>query len=180
MLSYLGNSQTPLALTLMLFAGLCGCANYQFGNDSLYNTNIRTIYVPTVRNDTFRAKLGVQLTEALVKAIELRTPYKVVGAPTADSTLTCRLTSESKRVITEAQTDEPRAIDTLLNVELTWTDRRGNLLMENRFVPPGELAFLFAQSADFVPEGGQSISTAHQSAIEHLADTIVGQMETRW
>lgn len=169
-----------VALATALITQLCGCASYQFGNDSLYNSNIRTIYVPVVRNDTFRAQLGVQLTEALQKAIELRTPYKVVGDPTADSTLSCRLTSETKRVITETRNDDPRALDALINIELTWTDRRGNLLMENRFVPPGELAFLFAQSVDFVPEGGQSISTAHQRAIEQLADTIVGQMETRW
>lgn len=159
---------------------LVGCASYQFGNSTLYNSNIRTIYVPVVRNDTFRAQLGVQLTEALQKAIELRTPYKVVGDPNADSTLSCRVTSESKRVITETQTDEPRALDAIINVELTWTDRRGNLLMENRFVPPGELAFVFSQGVDFVPEGGQSISTAMQHAVEQLADVIVGQMEVRW
>jgi hypothetical protein len=167
----------PLVLLLL---GAGGCASYQFGNASLYNPNIRTIYIPVVRNDTFRPQLGVQLTEALIKAVELRTPFKVIGDPSADSTLTCRLTGENKRVITETNTDEPRALDALINVELTWTDRRGNLLMENRFVPPGELAFVFAQGTDFVPEGGQSISTAFQRGIEQLANVIVGQMEVRW
>jgi hypothetical protein len=33
---------------------LPGCAAYQLGNSSLYNPNIRTIYIPVVRNDTFR------------------------------------------------------------------------------------------------------------------------------
>jgi hypothetical protein len=159
---------------------LGGCAAYQFGNSSLYPPNIRTIHVPIVRNDTFRHDIGVQLTEALVRSIEMRTPYKVIGDPNADSTLTCRVTGQSKRVIAENQVDEPRALNNSISVELTWTDRRGNLLMTNRFVPTGELAFYFVQGNDFIPEGGQSIATSQQKAVEQLADQIVGQMESRW
>jgi len=160
--------------------GACGCAGYQFGTRSLYNPNIRTVYVPIIRNDTFRHKVGVQLTEAIQKAIELRTPYKVVADVGADSTLTCRLTSQTKRTIAQARTDEPRAIENLLSVEVTWVDQRGNLLMENRPVPAGEFAYYFLQGVDFVPEGGQSITTAQLKAIERLADDIVSQMESRW
>ncbi len=157
-----------------------GCAGYQLGSASLYNPNIRTIHIPIVRNETFRHNMGVQLTEALQKAVELRTPYKVVANPSADSTLTCRITSQTKRTVVEADTDEPRAVETLVTVELTWTDRQGNLLMENRFVPQGELAFYFIQGNDFIPEGGQSMATAQQRALEQLAEQIVSQMEIRW
>jgi hypothetical protein len=157
-----------------------GCAGYQLGSATLYNPNLRTIYIPTVRNETFRADLGVQLTEALQRTVELRTPYKVVANPSADSTLTCRMVSQTKRVIVETNTDEPRALENMLTVELTWTDRQGNLLMENRFVPTGELAFFFIQGSDFVPEGGQSMATAQLHAIEQMANQIVSQMEVRW
>lgn len=172
---------TFLVVVSLGLAVLCsGCAAYQLGSASLYNPNIRTVYIPVVRNETFRHDLGVQLTEALQKSVEARTPYKVVANPSADSTLTCRVTSQTKRVIVEANTDEPRALENMLSVELTWTDRQGNLLMENRFVPPGELAFYFIQGADFVPEGGQSIATSQMRAVEQLADQIVSQMEVRW
>jgi Lipopolysaccharide-assembly len=171
---------TTISSLLAAVVILPGCAAYQLGNGTLYNPNIRTVYIPIIRNDTFRPMVGVQLTEALVKAVELRTPYKVVGDPSADSTLTCRVISESKQVITENRTDDPRALDAILNIELTWLDRRGNLLMENRFVPPGQFAFLFTQSSHFVPESGQSISTALQHDIERLAELIVQQMESRW
>ena len=178
----------PLAirrmLMLMLSVGLLlatlGCAGYQLGSASLYNPNIRTIYIPIIRNETFRHNLGVQLTEALQKEVELRTPYKVVANPSADSTLTCRVTAQTKRVIVEANTDEPRALENMISVELTWTDRQGNLLMENRFVPQGELAFFFIQGSDFIPEGGQSIATSQMRAVEQLAQQIVSQMEVRW
>lgn len=167
-------------LTCIATVSFSGCAGYQLGSGSLYNANIRTIHIPMVRNDTWRHNLGVQLTESLQKTVELRTPYKVIGSPNADSTLTCRVTSQAKRTVTEARTDEPRAVETLVTVELTWTDRRGNLLMENRFVPEGELAFYFIQGIDFVPEGGQSMATAQQRAVERLADQIVNHMESRW
>ncbi|MEC8558173.1 MAG: LptE family protein [Planctomycetota bacterium] len=169
-----------LGIAVMVLGLPSGCARYQFGHQSLYDTSIRTIYIPVVRNDTFRQRLGVQLTEALQKAVELRTPYKVVANPSADSTLTCRVTSQSKRVVAETSTDEPRAVEALLTVELSWTDRQGNLLMQNRPVPEGEFAFYFVQGVDFVPEGGQSMATAQQRVVERLADQIVSQMESRW
>ncbi len=76
---------------------------------------IQTVHVPVVRNDTFRHDLGVRLSEALVREIELRTPYKVTGDPNADSTLTCRVVNEAKRVLTETDTDDPRAIDAAID-----------------------------------------------------------------
>ena len=133
-----------------------------------------------MRNDSWRHEIGVQLTEALQKSIELRTPYKVVATPSADSTLTCRVTSQAKRTVTQNRTDEPRAVETLVSVQVTWTDRGGNLLMQNRVVPQGELAFYFVQGVDFVPEGGQSMATAQHRAVEKLANQIVNQMESRW
>ncbi len=168
------------SLLVCLALALSGCAGYQLGHESLFNPDVRTIYVPVVRNDTFRQQLGPQLTEAIQKAVELRTPYKVVGSPNADSTLTCRITSQTKRTVTETITDEPRQLEAIYTVELTWTDRQGNLLMENRFVPQGELAFFFIQGVDFVPEAGQSFATTQQRAMERLADQIVNQMELRW
>lgn len=167
-------------LTVLLLLVQTGCAAYQFGSGSLYNPSIRTIHIPIVRNDTFRHNIGVQLTEAIVRTVELRTPYKVVSDPNADSTLSCRITSEAKRVVAETVNDDPRVLNAGISIELTWTDRRGNLLLTNRFVPAGELSFYFIQGADFVPEGGQSMATAQHEIVERLADQIVNQMESRW
>jgi hypothetical protein len=165
------------ALLMLL---LCGCASYQFGNATLFNPNIRTVHVPVVRNDTFRHDIGVQLTEAIVKAIEQRTPYKVVANPNADSVLSCRISNEAKRVVTETVNDDPRVLNQSIAIEMTWTDRSGNLLLTNRFLPPGEVSFYFIQGSEFIPEGGQSIGTAQHQIVQSLADQIVNQMESRW
>ena len=172
------------ALWLLVIGSLTitftGCLTYRIGSQSLYRSDVKTVYIPMIRNDSFRPDLGVRLTEAIQKQIELRTPYKIVTQAQADSTLTCRITSDSKRVITETTTDEPRALEEIVNVEAVWIDRRGMVLMENRFLPPGETALLFTRSVDFVPEAGQTLTMAQQRAIERLADLIVGQMEMRW
>ncbi len=176
-LSWFGN---PLIALVAVVVIMPGCAAYQFGSASMFRAGIRTVHVPVVRNDTFRHDLGIRLTEALVKEIERRTPYKVTGDPNADSVLTCRVGNEAKRVLTETETDDPRALDAVIAVEATWAGRSGQLLMQNSVVPNGSLAITFGQDARFVPEAGQSIDSATQAAIEDLAERIVSQMECRW
>lgn len=159
---------------------LVGCAGYQVGTRTLYRKDVRTIHVPIIKSDSFRPELGVMLTETVQKEIERRTPFKLSNMETADSVMTCRLTSDAKRVVSETNTDEPRLLQSVMTVEVSWNDRRGMPLIETRFLPPGESTFYFAANVNFVPEAGQSISSANQRAVERLANHIVDQMEARW
>ena len=145
-----------LFAVFLVLALMTGCAGYQIGTRSLYRNNIRTIHVPIIKCDSFRPELGVYLTEAVQKEIEQRTPYKLTN------------------------TSEPRLLQAVITVELSWNDQRGQSLFENRFLPPGETTYYFAENVSLVPEAGQSISAANQRAIERLANHIVDQMELRW
>jgi len=157
-----------------------GCASYQLGNRSLYRPDIRTIHVPVAESDSFRRYLGERLTEQLVKEIELKTPYKVVGAAEADSVLSARIISDSKKVLSENRFDEPRDIETDFFVQVSWVDRRGDIIMSHNDIPVQPLLLNVSQTSSFVPEAGQSLATAHQEAIHRLAEQIVGQMELAW
>lgn len=165
-----------IAVALMM----TGCAGYRIGTRSLYRNDIRTVHIPIIKSDSFRPELGVQLTEALQKEVERRTPYKLGEFANADSIMKCTLTSESKRVVGETGTDESRLLQSVIAVEVSWVDRREIPLIETRFLPPGEATFYFSENTDFVPEAGQSIGTANQRVIERLANHIVDQMESRW
>ena len=44
-------------------------------------------------------------------------------------------------------------------------------------IPFAPLLVNISQQANFVPEGGQSLTTAQQEALQRLAEQIVGQME---
>jgi len=159
---------------------VAGCVGYQVGNWSLYPGHIRTVYVPMFESTSYRRNLGERLTEAVMKEIEAKTPYKVVGTPDADSVLTGRITGETKRVLVENRFDEPREVEVNLRVEVRWIDHRGEVIRQTEPIPlPRELA-LVGGSASLIPEVGQSVATAHQQAIQRLAEQIVGMMEAPW
>lgn len=155
-----------------------GCAGYQVGTRSLHRPEIRTVEVPVFLSDSYRPNLGERLTEAVIKEIEKRSTYKVVSAP-ADSVLIGRLVGDRKQVIAETINDDPRLINSELGVVVTWTDRRGDIIMQST-IPLDPILMEFTQGMFFIPEAGQSVATAHQQAIEKLARQIVGRMEAPW
>lgn len=170
-----------LPFLLLFTASTAGCAGYQLGNATLYRPDIRTVHVPMFQSDSFRRNLGEQLTEAVVKEIELKTPFKVIDDPlAADSVLTGRIVSERKRVLAENRNDEPRDIETDIVVQINWYDRRGDTVLADACFTLAQQGFSISQSADFVPEAGQSIATAQQEAFRRIARQVVSQMEAPW
>ena len=167
-------------LCLAVLLALSGCATYRFGAASLYRPDVRTVYVPMIENMTYRRHLGEQLTEALVKEIELHTPYKVVHTPQADSVLRGTIVSEYKNVLSEDGNDNPRDIEFDLGVRFSWTDLAGNSLMQPCMVPLADSNLTVNQAASFVPEAGQSVATARMDAIQKIAHQVVGEMESTW
>jgi len=166
------------ALTFVTLSA--GCAAYRVGARSLYAPDIATVYVPMIESDSFRRDLGERLTEAVVKEIELKTPFKVVGTPDADSILSTRLVGDTKRVTIENRNDDPRAVEFNIAAEVTWLNRRRiPLRAPSTLELPPELLPI-AQSSTLLPEVGQSVVTAQQQAIERLAQQIVSTMEEPW
>lgn len=169
-----------IAALLFTVANSVGCASYQFGNRSLYRPDIRTVHVPMVQSDSLRRNLGERLTEHICKQIELKTPYKLTDAASADSVLTARIISENKKVLATNGLDEARDVETDFFVQIRWVDRRGDLIMSHTDVPVQPLLVNLSQSTNFVQEGGQSLVTSHEEALFRLADSIVGQLELPW
>jgi hypothetical protein len=166
------------SLFVLLF--FCGCAGYQVGNWSLYPPEIHTVYVPVFKSNSFRRNLGERLTEAVVKEIEARTPYKVVADPNADSTLSGTIVQETKTVLVPDLSGDAREVQTAISVQVSWSDRKGLLLRPDKNIPlPCEIADVLGTS-NLVPEVGQSVATAQQEAICRIAQQIVGLMEKRW
>lgn len=180
---------SPYLLLLRLLpaiALLCwslGCAGYRSGAESLYAPDVATVYVPMVESDSMRRDLGERLTEALVKEIELKTPFKVVASPNADSLLVVTLRSDRRTVQAEDQFDNPRVFAGELFAEASWMNRRRLPLAPTRSieVPPGfGDAVGVSQQTPFIPEAGQTIASHQQKMIARLAEQIVGVMEEPW
>ena len=177
-----GNSRINqgFCLLLTLVVTSAGCASYRFGHRSLYRPDVRTVHVPVFQSESLRQNLGERLTEAVVKEIELRTPYKVVSTPDADSVLSGRILRETKHVEAETRYDDAREIATDFVVQAQWISRQNEFLMRRCAIPLGGFDLTVTQNSTFIPEAGQSLATAQQQAIERAAREIVGQMEIWW
>lgn len=166
--------------TSLLLIALAGCAGYRVGTRSLHAPDVSTVYVPMIESDSYRRDLGERLTEAVVKEIELTTPYKVVGTPDADSILSAHLVSDTRRTLEETAFDDPRVYETNVRAEVTWLNRRRQPICPPQTVAlPPELVGI-DQTATLIPEVGQSVVTAQQQAIQRLAQQIVATMEEPW
>ncbi|MDZ4819870.1 MAG: LPS assembly lipoprotein LptE [Planctomycetota bacterium] len=168
-------------LTLLIgLIGLTGCtgAPYRMGTASLYPQDIQTIYVPMIESDSFRPFLGERLTEAVTRRISDGTTFTLVNDPNADSVLSVRLVSDTKRLLVENVFDDPRESQINMQVLVSWTTRRGELIRESSMPLPQ--AIDIGASSDIVPEFGRSMATAQQEVIDRLANQIVGMMEVPW
>jgi len=144
---------------------------------SQYDAGIKTVAVPifTRAKDVFRREIEMRLTEAVIKKIELDTPYKVVDKGRADTELRGTLELVSQRVLSNnPDTGLPREIEVTLTVSFTWTDLRSgkvikqvqNLHQAGVYIPPSPL--------------GEDFFQGSEDAVNRIAQRIVEQMESDW
>jgi hypothetical protein len=174
---------THIAALLPLLAALTaagGCATdpgegYSFTRG--YPEDVRTVAVPiwNVSKNVYRRELEFRLSEALVKRIELDTPYKVVGKAEADTLLTGTIDVVSQRVLsTNPDTNLPRELELTLTVSFTWQDlrtgeiraKRSNVRVAGVYIPHAPL--------------GEDFFTGSEDVVNKLARRVVEQMESDW
>jgi hypothetical protein len=164
-----------LTLSLLCPAGGCG---YTVGPP--YSAEIRSVHVPTFKNETYRRGLEYQLTEAVQRQIQMRTHWQLAKEPLADTRLTGRIVVADKAVLGETHQDDARELQLSLAVELTFEDLRTRQILSQQRVPvPVDMISQRTQS-EFAVEPGQSLATAEQQVIDRMARQIVDLMESPW
>src|SRR5205807_1475741 len=103
-----------------------------------YDTSVHTIRVPIFKNQTFYRGLEFQLTQAVIREIESKTPYKVVSAGCdADTELTGNIVIFTKAILNRNQLNEVREAETTLGVEVIWRNlHTGEILSLPKGPPP--------------------------------------------
>jgi len=165
---------------LLLLSGCASIGGYQIGAHSLFGQNIQTVYVPIVEADPTRRHLAERLTEAICKRIEERSPYKVVGRPTADSILECRIVDKNQKVILVDAYNDPRQKRGELEVEVRWRDRRSQDIHQFEPLAWNTRGAVVSATDVMVAEFGHSVLTSEQQQIDRIAEQIVGMMELPW
>ena len=159
----------PLLGMLALLAG-CG-----YTTKDLYPRNIRTVAVPILANRTFYRGVEQDLTEALIKEIELRTPYKVASSDTADTIFHGTITNVSQRTLSSAREGGlPEELEVRITVSFEWRNARtGEILRQRKD---------FDAVGRYIPAKGvgESFSVAQHNAVQLLAQDIVSTMRSDW
>jgi Lipopolysaccharide-assembly len=163
-----------LTVGLVLALLSSGCLVTGYSIRPPYDTRIKTVYVPVFKSITFRRDVNTMLTELVIKEIERRTPYKVVGKPDdADTTLEGTINFSDKNVILENPFNLPRQLTSTLIVMASWTDNKA----EKKEIPNPAM---IAETFNFYPEIGETAQAAFYRCCEKLAVQIVNMMEEKW
>ena len=162
------------ALLLAAIGSIAGCGAYTLRPP--YDRTIRTVYVPIFRSFSFREDLNLRLTEEVVKEVERRTPYQVVGsAEEADTILSGTILYANKYERLVSTYNLPRELVSELTAEVTWEDIRPGT--DPDVAPP---TVRVTEPVLFYPELGETTSLAYDKAISKMAKDIVNMMEARW
>lgn len=138
-----------------------------------FRTDIRSIHVEMLHSKEFRRELEFRLTEALIKRIEMDTPYRVESRQKADTLLSGELIAVQNRSLgDDFDLDLPREIGSSVVVRFRWQDMRtGEILLERpRFV----------YQTSYIPPVGETFSDGMLRALEGMAEEIVEAMEADW
>ena len=99
-----------------------------WSNTSIFTDEVRTVAVPVAINSTYYREIGFLLTDAVIKEIESRTPWKVTYASRADTVLNLTVTDVRLQTISLSNTTGlNEEVVVSLTVDLSWDDLESNL-----------------------------------------------------
>lgn len=168
-----------LAVSALALAA-AGCASDPakgYTTESLYPQNVSTVAVPIWSRGAsiYRRDIEQDLTEAIVKTIELQTPYKVTSESRADTILTGSLDTVGQRVLTlNPDTGQPRELEVTFTVSFVWRDlRTGKILLERKDL---------AVAATYIPESpfNEDFFIGQEDLVNRVAQRVVEALETPW
>ena len=158
-----------------LAAFLCinGCGR-GYRNQWLYPEDISSVYVEMFDSTSFRRGFEFDLTDAVAKRIEAKTPYKIVSDRNkADTILSGKIVSIEEAIFTvERQTGNPLEKRFQIDAVVRWKNlKTGDYLIDGRRV---------SASMSFSPFQDQSAAYASGVTENRLADLIVELMQKPW
>lgn len=164
-------------LVAAMLLPMVGCG-YAFGPSS--RPDVRTIHVPVFQTSSFRRNLDYLLTEAVQTEIKTRSGYRLADATSADTVLEGRIVDIRKNPLSETRFDDPREVQLMVGVEISWIDRRNGRVLQQQTFPMDSQLAQHSSQVSFAPEVGQSLATAQQESVRRLAAQIVDLTDMPW
>lgn len=164
---------TTAALSVLAAAVFFMSIGCRYSTERPFRADIQTVHVEMFHSKEFRRELEMQLTESIIKRIEMDTPYRIAPRSTADVLLTGEVLRVENRVFgKDLDTNLPREIGSTVIVRFQIKDMRtGEILVDRP-------RFVF--QAGYIPPVGETFTTGMTRALDGLAEQIVETMETSW
>jgi len=166
---------TRAGLILVLaffFVALSGCG---YAHKSTYPTGIRSVAVPIFKNKSFYQGAEFDVTEAVIKEIETRTPYKVVAEAGADTILEGTIVSiDQTRTARRREGGVPEELEFRVAVSYEWKNMQTGQVIRSR---QGQEVI-----GRYIPSRpvSETYFTGQHEAAERIAQYVVSAMRADW
>lgn len=166
------------ALTVACGTAPAGCASSPsegYAPVGLFPEDVSTVAIPIFVNESLVRDVEFELTDAVVKEMERRTPYKVTAEARADSILLGRIRSiELDQLSKSRVTALSEEVILSVTIDFEWKDlRTGAMLVERKS---------FSGQGLFVPSRptGEPIAIGEYAAVQLLARDVVDELRSNW
>jgi len=170
------NRTLMLMCGLMLVAASCGsdpAKGWTVG--TTYNSSIKTVAIPVVQNETFDREVGYLLTNALIREVETRTPWRVTSEMTADTVLDVTITNVNLRALSQSRlTSLDQEVAVQMTVNWDW-DRLDDGSTITGWTGMGTSGLFFPSNPL-----GEPIELGRLQSVELMARAIVDRMAESW
>lgn len=163
----------------LLVAGLApGCHSDPakgWSSKSIFTSEVKTISIPIANNTTHYREIGFLLTDAVIKEIESRTPWKVTYSSRADTVLNMIIKDVRLQTISLSDlTGLNEEVVLSLIIDFSWENLETNQVI---FARQG-----FSAGGLFVPSqpSGETLQIGEFQVIQQMATDIVDEMAASW
>lgn len=145
-----------------------------YSNEWLYPENVSSVYVEMFDSASLRRGHEFDLTDALAKMIESRTPYKIISDRSrADTVLSGRILSIGQEILTfERQTGSTIEQQYEIRAVVNWKNLNTGEILIDGLKASGSASFSTLQN--------QGTKYASSLATNRLAEQIIEMMQKTW
>lgn len=162
------------AIALVGLFSLLACGGgCSYSAERPFRSGIQTVHVEMLHSRDFRRELEFELTEALVKRIEMDTPYRIAPLRTADTLLTGEILEVRERAVgDDYRTGLPREKEAVVAMRFRWKDLRSGRVLVDRD--------RFVHEVEYIPPVGETFSKGMVRGLDGLAEAVVESLESAW
>lgn len=164
-----------LLMVAMVPAGCASHASEGWTMGNAYSDKWSTISIPIVKNLTYEREMGYLLTNALIREVENRTPWRVTSSAEADTLLQVEITDVDLQALSQSRLTKLNQENLVqLKTDWTWEDLSSNNTIAAWDGMGSEGLFLSSNPLE------EPIELGKLQAVENMARAIVDRMTAAW